>query len=92
MREGRLVHDALTAAFGPDEVVVGWVMVVEVAGPNGVRYLAHRAGGGHDGLEPPTAWTVLGMLESGVDSARDQLREMTVDVHDDDEHEEGRDV
>lgn len=76
------VQDALGGLLEPGELVVRWVATVEVVGPNGVTYLAHRAGGGADGDDRPTAWAALGMLRASVLLAEDQVREMTVDVDD----------
>lgn len=78
-----IVHEALGAYLRPDEIAVGWMVVIDVAGPEGVRYLAHRGGGGADGSESPTAWAALGMLRASMQSAEDQLRSWTVDVEDD---------
>lgn len=84
----RAVHTALEGYLDDGEIAVGWVLTIDVAGPDGTRYLAHRAGGGHDGTDMPTIWTVLGMCESASDMSREQLREMTVDVDDHDQEDD----
>lgn len=82
-RAQREVHAALTHFLDEGEIPVHWVLTIEVAGPDGTRYLAHRAGGGLDGHDSPMAWTALGMLQTSADVARDQLRGMTADSDDD---------
>jgi hypothetical protein len=79
------VHDAIGALLDDGEIPVAWALVIDVAGADGMRYLAHRAGGGVDGSERPIVWTVLGMLEASVIVTRDQVREVTVDENGDDE-------
>ena len=85
----RAVHEAIEALLDEHEIAISWVLTIDVAGPDDVRYLAHRAGGGADGNDNPMAWTALGMLRASVGMAEEQLREMTFDS--DDEEEEGDD-
>lgn len=66
-------HQALQGFVDDGELVVAWHVTVEVAGPDDQRYLAHRAGGGLDGTDPPTVWNVVGMLDAARSTARDQL-------------------
>ncbi len=76
------VHRALQGFVDEGELVVAWHVTVEVLAPDDARYLAHRAGGGMDGTDPPTIWNVVGMLDSSLNTARQQLR--TDDVEEDD--------
>ena len=76
----RAVHEALAGMLDDGEIAVGWCLTIDVIGPNDVRYLAHRAGGGADGTENPTAWAALGMLQASVDVARDQIRDCTCEA------------
>lgn len=66
------------------ELAISWCLTIDIAGPDGLRYLLHRAGGGADGTDNPQAWTALGMLQASVDLARDQLLEMSSDPEDED--------
>ena len=84
-----VVHDALRAMLDEDELAISWVLTIDVAGPDGTRYLAHRAGGGADGTDKPMVWTALGMLEASVELAREQLLDATVDSDDDEDAPEG---
>lgn len=79
------VHEALKGYLDEGEIAVHWCLTIDVAGQDGVRYLAHRAGGGHDGSENPTIWAARGMLEASADVAADQLRDSTTDFEDEDE-------
>lgn len=76
----KAVHEALGLYLGEGEIAVGWCLTIDVAGQDGHRYLAHRAGGGHDGTENPMAWTALGMLTASADVARQQLIDSTEDT------------
>ena len=81
------VHQAISEAFLDDgEIAINWVVIIDIAGPDDTRYLSHRAGGGHDGTDGPTAWAALGMLRSGVLLAEQQLVDIT--VYDDDQDED----
>ncbi len=80
----RKVHDAIGSMLDDDEFAMGWTLTIDVAGPDDRRYLAHRAGGGADGIDCPMAWTALGMLRAGASCVEQQLLENTVD-HDDEE-------
>lgn len=79
------VHDALKLYLDDDEIAVSWLLTIDVAGTDNVRYLAHRSGGGADGTEQPTVWTAVGMLKAGVLNAEDQLLDMTRDFDDADD-------
>lgn len=81
------VHEAIGGLLDEGEIVIHWVLTIDVAGTNDTRYLAHRAGGGHDGSDNPMAWTALGMLEASVGLAKHQLLDMTVDTDDEDDDE-----
>lgn len=78
----QVVHEAIGAMLGEGEIAVAWVLTIDVAGADGSRYLAHRAGGGHDGGDGPMAWTALGMLETAAGTARAQLHDMTTELED----------
>ena len=71
------VHAALAAYLDDGEIAVGWTLTIDIAGPDDRRYLAHRAGGGHDGNDCPMAWTALGMLRASMQVAEQQLRDCT---------------
>lgn len=79
----RRVHEAIGVLLDEGEIAVSWVLTIDVAGPDNVRYLAHRAGGGGDGDDRPMAWAALGMLQASANVAADQIREQTVDPPDD---------
>lgn len=83
----RKVHEAIGELLGDGELAISWVLTIDVAGPDDLRYLAHRSGGGVDGGENPMAWTALGMLRASVGVAERQLLDMTEDADD----EEGDD-
>lgn len=85
----RRVHEAIGGLLDDGEIAISWVLTVDVAGPNDVRYLAHRAGGGIDGADNPMAWTALGMLRASAGVAEQQLLGMTYDA-DGDEDEDGK--
>lgn len=76
------VHEALAGYLDPDEIAVAWVLTIDVAGADGTRYLAHRAGGGDQGDEAPMAWTALGMLRASMQVAEQQLRASTIEPED----------
>lgn len=77
----RIAQEALGAFLDEGEIITGWIVSMEVVGPNG-RYLAHRAGGGADGTEEPKTWIILGMLDAGRIEAEDALRASTVPHYD----------
>lgn len=81
----RHLHDAIQGYLDEGEIAISWVLTIDVAGPNDLRYLAHRAGGGADGGDNPMAWTALGMLRASVGVAEAQLLDMTGDTDDEDE-------
>lgn len=81
------VHDALAGYLDEGEIAIAWTLTIDVAGPDGERYLAHRAGGGHDGTSEPQVWAAIGMLTASLQVAEDQLRDCTVDVDDEDDDE-----
>jgi len=84
MSEARAaLNEAVGGIVEDGEIAVGWILTVEVAGQDGTRYLAHRAGGGHDGSSVPTVWASIGMAESFLDDARRQLHTVEVDDEDD---------
>lgn len=85
------VHEALRAYLDDGEIAIAWTLTIDVAGPDGIRYLAHRAGGGHDGTEGPVVWAAVGMLEASLNVAREQIAEMTSDLRDEDDDEEDDD-
>ena len=83
----RKVHEAIGDLLAEGEIAISWTLTVDVAGPDGTRYLAHRAGGGHDGTDAPMIWSALGMLRASVQVAEDQLRSCTEPP--DDEEDDG---
>lgn len=80
-----VVHDALQGFLDPGAIVVSWVVTIEVVGPDGVRYLAHRHGGGHDGRDVPTTWAVAGMLESARICTHEQFHHIDPDESEDED-------
>lgn len=80
-----IVHRALKGYLEDGELAVTWCLTIDVAGPDGRRYIAHRSGGGHDGTDGPEVWTALGMLRAAVSVAEAQLLDMTVDAEDEDD-------
>lgn len=83
----RAVHQAITGFLDEGEIAVCWTLTIDVAGPDERRYLAHRAGGGHDGTDHPMAWTALGMMRASCQVAEDQMRECSVEPNDDEEED-----
>lgn len=79
------VHEAISLLLEDGEIAIHWTLTIDVAGPDNVRYLAHRAGGGHDGTDGPMAWTALGMLRASVGVAEQQLLDSTRDTIDDED-------
>lgn len=73
----RAVHKALLGYLDDDEIAIDWVLTVHVQNGAGVSGLLHRAGGGMDGGNGPSAWAALGMLQASSDVARDQMKAMT---------------
>ena len=81
-RARRAVHEAVADYLDEGEIAVCWVLTIDVARPDGGRYLAHRAGGGADGADHPMAWVALGMLTASADLARAQLQASIEDADD----------
>lgn len=81
----RRVHEAIAGLLDEEEIAICWVLTIDVAGQDGLRYLAHRAGGGGDGSDAPMAWTALGMLRASASLAEAQLLDMTQDTDDEDD-------
>jgi hypothetical protein len=79
-REGaqQAVHEALAEYLDDGELALSWVLVIDVAGMDGERYLAHRAGGGADGTDSPISWAALGMLQAAARVAEQQVLEATL--------------
>ena len=75
-------HEAIGGLLDEGEIAIAWTLTIDVAGPENVRYLAHRAGGGHDGTDRPMAWAALGMLRASVGVAEAQLLDSTRDAYD----------
>lgn len=84
----RAVHQALGTYLDEGELAIAWTLTIDVAGPDGVRYLAHRAGGGHDGTDRPMVWTALGMLRASLGVAERQLADCSVDENSNDDENE----
>jgi hypothetical protein len=84
MEAAGVVHDAISAYLAESEIAVAWTLTIDVAGPDGSRYLAHRAGGGIDGRDAPMVWAALGMLRAAMKVAENQLAACTSDAADDD--------
>lgn len=83
----RRVHAAIQALLDPGEIAVCWTLTIDVVGPDGTRYLAHRAGGGVDGTDLPMQWTVIGMARSTLLTAEQQIIDCTRGTTDDDEED-----
>lgn len=82
------VHDAISGLLDEGEIAIAWTLTIDVAGPDDTRYLAHRAGGGADGMDNPMAWTALGMLRASVILAEEQVSACTLDEDDIDEDDD----
>lgn len=78
-------HQGLSTLTDDGEIVVKWVAVLEVMGPDDTHYLAHRAGCGLDASDSPMIWDALGLLRAGVIQAEDQLSDLTMPPPDEDE-------
>ncbi len=76
------LHEAIGDILREGELAVSWTLTIDVASPDGTRYLAHRADGGHDGQDGPMIWAAIGMLRASLQVAEDQLRDCTEDVDD----------
>lgn len=63
-----------------DGICVGWALIAEIVGPDGTRYLAHRAGDAND--ECPMTWQVSGWMLAGLDDARSQGSQDTHELDD----------
>lgn len=81
----RDLHEAIERCLDENEIAIHWTLTIDVAGPDGTRYLAHRAGGGAGGQDSPMAWTALGMLRASVALAEHQVLALTVDTDDEDD-------
>jgi hypothetical protein len=79
------VHAAIGDYLDEGEIAVAWTLTIDVAGPDGTRYLAHRAGGGMDGTDAPTVWTALGMLRAGLLAAEQQVFDCADEVIEDED-------
>lgn len=76
----RVAHDAIEGLLDDGEMAVSWVLAIDVVGPDDVRYLAHRSGGGIDGAAAPTLWAGMGMLRAALIAADKQIGESTSDA------------
>lgn len=81
------VHEALKGYLDEGEILIGWTTTMEIALPDGGGYLAHRHGGGIDGLNAPSLWTALGMLRTAVLDCETQLRSFQQIIEDDEDEE-----
>jgi hypothetical protein len=86
----RAVHEALKEFLDEGEIPICWCLVIDIAGPEDIRYLAHRSGGGADGADSPMTWTALGMIRSSVLWAEQQTIEITLE-HENFEDEDNED-
>lgn len=84
----RRVHEAIGGLLDEGEIALSWCLTIDVAGPDQIRYLAHRSGGGIDGTDSPMAWTALGMLRASVGLAERQVIGMTETCEDEDDGED----
>lgn len=64
------VHEAISALLNEGEIAIQWCLVIDVAGPDATRYVAHRVGGGSEGTDLPQTWEILGLLEASAALAR----------------------
>lgn len=81
----RAVHEALRSYLDEGEIAVNWCLTIDVAGEDGVRYLAHRSGGGVDGSDVPTMWAAVGMIRSSLITAEKQVEDLTRDTDEEDD-------
>lgn len=84
----KAVHEALGLYLEEGEIAVAWTLTIDVAGPDGVRYLAHRAGGGADGTDKPMVWAALGMISASKGVAQRQLLAITYEPLEDEEDDD----
>lgn len=83
------LHDTISDLLDEGEIAIGWIVIVDVAGPDGARYLSHRDGGGVDGTDPPTPWNAVGMLQAASAVSADKMLTVTYNEQDPDEDFDG---
>lgn len=71
------LHRAIQNILDEGEISVNWILTIDVAGPNDIRYLAHRSGGGVDGNDSPMIWHALGMINAAKVVAEKQVSDVT---------------
>lgn len=81
------IHQAITHSLDDGEIAIAWTLTIDVAGKDGTRYLAHRAGGGSDGSDMPMVWTALGMLKASLQLTEQQLAAASFDVDEEEDDE-----
>lgn len=74
------LHQAIQGLLDEGELALTWVLTIDVAAPDDIRYLAHRAGGGINGQDNPMAWHALGMLQASAKLAEQELLDATYAV------------
>jgi hypothetical protein len=64
--------------FPEEDRLIQWALAVDVMRPDESRYLAYRARAGAFGQKEPTAWAVLGMVESYGATIKNSIAQGTV--------------
>lgn len=78
----RALHDSIQDLLVDDGLVVSWVCIAEVTDGT-TRQVAQYAGGGSDGLEQPSEWARIGMVETVLAVLKDAVLSMYVGYSDD---------
>jgi hypothetical protein len=81
------IQQAIQDSLDDGELVINWVLTVDIAGPDDMRYLAHRSGGGVDGTDHPMIWTALGMINAAKLVAESQAISATYGEDEEEEEE-----
>ncbi len=64
------IHNAIAGDLDDGELLVQWVYVADVIGPDGDRHIVTAGGSGADG---PTTWAALGLLNAAAAITNDQI-------------------
>lgn len=82
-----ILHDAISRVIPDDELAIHWIVLVEVAGPEDSG-LATYTGGGIDGTEDPSSWTILGALLATAEVMKDRVLGLAFERGNEDESED----
>jgi len=67
------IHNAIAGDLDDGELLVQWVYVADVIGPDGDRHIVTEGGSGAGGGDGPTTWAALGLLHAAVAVTTDQV-------------------